>query len=92
MIKAVKKRVRRKLKRPARQMAKDMNVSVTSMIKIIKKYIKLLPYKIRKRQYLTPAQKQKRLDRAIIFLQDLKTGKVEQEIGFLMINSSQLKL
>ena len=92
MINAVQERVRRNPKRSTRQMAKDMIVSVTSMIKIIKKYVKLLPYKMRKRQYLTPAQKQKRLDRAIIFLQELMTGKVEQEIGFLMINSSQLKL
>ena len=44
---------------------------------IIKKYLKLLPYKMRKKQYLTFVQKQKRLNRAKILLRDLKAGTAE---------------
>ena len=60
MIIAVQQRVWRNLKRSARQMAKYMNVSVTSTRRIVKNNLKLLPYKIRKRQYLTYVQKQKK--------------------------------
>ena len=74
MIKAVRVRVRRNLKRSARQTAKDMNVSVTSMNTIVKYDFKLSPYKMRKRQYLTPAQKHKRLERARFLLGELKAG------------------
>ena len=66
-IKAVQQKVRRNTKRSARQMAKDMNVSVTSTKWIIKKYLKLLPYKMRKRLYLTAVQKQNRLNRVEIW-------------------------
>ena len=43
MIKSVQERVRRNRKRSARQIAKDMNVSVTLMRRIIKNDLKLLP-------------------------------------------------
>ena len=60
-------------------MAKDMNVVVTSMRRIIKNDLNMLPYNMRKRQYLTLVQKQKkRLDRAKILLRDLKAGTAEQ--------------
>ena len=65
MIKAVQGRV----KIFARQMAKYINMRVTSMRRIIKNYLKLLSYKMRKRQHLTPFEKQKRLDGANIFLE-----------------------
>ena len=42
----------------------------------------MLPYKIKKRKYLTRVQKQKRLDRAKILLRDLKSGTTEQDIVF----------
>ena len=68
-------------------------MSVTSMRRIIKSDLKLLPYKMRKRQYLTLVQKQKRLSRANILLRHLKGGTAEQNIVFfLMQNSSQLNL
>ena len=68
MIKAVQEKVRRNLKRSARQMAKDMNV--TSMRRIIKNDLKLLPYKMIKRQYLTSFKKQKKnVIKQIFFLE-----------------------
>lgn len=82
VIKAVRERVRRNPKRSARQMAKDMNVSVTSMRTIVKNDLQLSPYKMRKRQYLTPAQKHKRLERAKLLLGELKAGTAEREIVF----------
>ena len=83
VIKAVQERVRRNPKRSVRQMAKDMNVSVTSMRTIMTKVLQLFPYKKRKRQFLTPLQKHKRLERAQLLLRELKAGTAEQEIIFL---------
>ena len=92
MIKAVQEKVRRNLKRSARQMAKDMNV--TSMRRIIKNDLKLLPYKMIKRQYLTSFKKQKKKrDKANILLRDLKLARQREKLFFfLMKNSSQLNL
>ena len=47
--KDVQERVTRNTKKSERQMAIDMNVSVTSMRRIIKNDLKLLPYKMIKR-------------------------------------------
>ena len=44
MIKAVQERLRRNPKRSAREVAKDMNVSVTSMRRIIKMTSSCFPY------------------------------------------------
>ena len=68
-----------------------MNVSVASMKTIIKNNFQLTLYKMRKRQYLTPAQKNKKLERANIILREMKAGTAEWEIVFLMKNSSQMK-
>ena len=63
-------------------MVKDMNVSVTLMRTIVTKDLQLFPYKKRKRQFLTPLQKHKRLERAQLLLRELKVGTTEQEIIF----------
>ena len=77
-IKTVQEMVRRNSKRSARQVAKEMNVSVTSMRRVIKNYLMLLPYKMWMRQNL----KEKRLDRAKIFLRNWKAGTTKREIVF----------
>ena len=59
-----------------------MNASVTSMRPIVKNDLQLSPYKMRKRQYLTPAQKHKRLERARFLLGELKAGTAQREIVF----------
>ncbi|XP_076044989.1 uncharacterized protein LOC143027560 [Oratosquilla oratoria] len=74
--------MRRNPKRSIRKLAKDMNVSNTSMRTIVRKDLRLSPYKMRKRQFLTPLQKQKRLERAQILLRELKTDTAAQEIIF----------
>ena len=81
-IKSVQQRLRRNPKRSTRQMSKDMNVNMTSIRSIIKNDLKLLPYKIRKREYVTPVQKQKSLGRAKILLKGLKACTTQCEIVF----------
>ena len=63
MNKAVQERVRRNSKRSARQMAKDMNVSATSMRAFFKNDLRLLSFKMRKRSHTcTIAQKKNLID------------------------------
>ena len=71
MIKAVRERVRRNPKRSARQMAKDINVSVTSMRTIVKNDIQLSLYKIRK----------KNLERTWFHLGELKAGTAQKDFS-----------
>ena len=63
-------------------MAKNKKVRVTSMRTIVKNDLQLSPYKIRKRQYFTPAQKHKRLEGARFLLGELKAGTAQREIVF----------
>ena len=63
-------------------MAKDMNVSVTSMRTIVKNDFRLFPYKMRENKYLTPAQKHKRLVRVRFLLGKLKAGTAQRENTF----------
>ena len=91
MIRAARKRVRKNPKRSLRQIVKDMKVSVTS-IRTIKNDLLVSSYKRRKRQYLTPIQKLKRLERASFFLGELKADTAQRERSFFkMKNSSLLK-
>ena len=76
-------------KRSARQIAKGTNASLTSMRRIIKNDLKLLPYKMRRRQYLTPVQNQNIFDRAKIL--EGWHGRARTRF-YLMKKSSQLKL
>ncbi|XP_076042036.1 uncharacterized protein LOC143025940 [Oratosquilla oratoria] len=82
VVNAVRERMRRNPKRSIRKLAKDMNVSNTLMRTIVRKDLRLSPYKMRKRQFLTPLQKQKILERAQILLRELKTDTAAQEIIF----------
>ena len=62
-------------------MAKYMNASVAIMRNIKKiNDLQLFLYKMRKRQYLTHAEKHKRLGRANSLLGELKVGLAEREI------------
>ena len=70
VIKAVRERVKRNPKRSARQMAKDMNVSVASMRAILKNDLQLSPYKMRKRQYPHLLKSTKVLNEQTFFLEN----------------------
>ena len=59
-----------------------MSVSVASIGTNFKNNLQLSPYKMRKRQYLTPAQKHKRLETKNILLEELKSGTAEPEIDY----------
>ena len=63
-------------------MAKYMNASVVSMRTILKNNLQLSPYKMRRRQLITPTQKHKRLERAKLLLGELKANTAEREIFF----------
>lgn len=64
MVRKVKKRIQRNPKQSAEKLARDLNVSASSVRRMLKIDLQLKPYKIQKVQDLTPAQKKLRLDRA----------------------------
>ena len=86
------KKVRKDPKRFARKIAKDINLSATSVRRVIKNDLKLLPYRMIKRQYLTPVQKQKIIDRTKVLLKYLSLAGQSNTSFFLNKNASQLKL
>ena len=81
MINAVRARIRCNLKRSMRAIALDMNVSEKMIRNIVKTNLKMSSLKMQTRQHLTDLQK-KRLARAKIFLNKLKTGTNTSEIIF----------
>lgn len=64
MVRKLKKRIVRNPKQSANKLAGQLNVSATSVRRMLKIDLELKPYKIQKVQDLTPAQKKVRLQRA----------------------------
>lgn len=64
MVRKVKKRIDRNPKQTAQSLAKDLQISSSSVRRILKIDLQLKPYKIQMVQDLTPAQKKVRLDRS----------------------------
>lgn len=64
MVRKVKARIQRNPRQSATKLAKSLNVSDSSIRRILKNELQLKPYKIQKVQGLTPAQKAIRLQRA----------------------------
>ena len=60
----IRSRIRRNPRRSMRQMAKDIQISEGSVRKIVKKQLKLHPYKLAKAHLLTEEKKGERLKRA----------------------------
>ncbi|XP_072395165.1 uncharacterized protein [Diabrotica undecimpunctata] len=63
MVRKVKARLERNPRRSGNQMAKELKISQRSMQRILKKGIKVKPYKFQKAHNLTPKQKKVRLER-----------------------------
>lgn len=64
MVRKVKARIQRNPRQSAAKLSKDLNVSDSSIRRILKNELKLKPYKIQKVQDLTPAQTAVRLQRS----------------------------
>ncbi len=60
----VRKRVKRNPRRSIRKMAKDLHISVSSVRRIVKKKLDLIPYKLVKAHFLTEKMKNDRLQKA----------------------------
>lgn len=61
--KIVKKRIDRNPRKSIRKLAKELKTSVTSMHRLVRDKLKLIPYKLQKKQALSDAQTIKRLAR-----------------------------
>ena len=72
LIKIIKNKIKKNPKRTVRRLALEANVSRMTIHNILKKDLKLYPYKMVKRQLLTEATKKKRLERAKLLLQRLR--------------------
>ncbi|CAG9826089.1 unnamed protein product [Diabrotica balteata] len=64
MVRKVKARLERNPRRSGNQMAKEQKIFQRSMQRILKKKLKVKPYKFQKAHNLTPKQKKVRLERA----------------------------
>ena len=71
IVKNVRDRIRRNPGRSANEMAKEMNVSSSSMQRLLKNDLGLKPYKQQKMHKLTAAQKKVRLERSKLLLRRL---------------------
>ncbi len=56
-------------------MAKEAKMPASSMRRLVRKDLKMCPYRLKKRQLLSEVTRNKRLIRAKIFLNQLKSGK-----------------
>ena len=81
-IKCIKERIRRNPKRSMRKMAKSLDMDEKTVRNIVKKDLKLSPFKKTNSQQLTDLQKQKRLERSKILLNAMKDGTQAGEIVF----------
>ena len=82
VINAVRARIRRNIKRSKRKMAREMDVSEKTMRSIVKTDLKFSPIKLQTCHYLANLQKEKRVARAKILLNKMKSGTDTEEIIF----------
>ena len=78
VVSAVKKKMKRNPQRSVRKVAKEANISRSSMQRIVKNDLQLCPYKKQSRQLISEPSKQKRLHRGKLIFQEMEraTGKV----------------
>lgn len=79
-IKRVREKIRRNPERSARRLAKEENVSATSMRRLLAKDLGLKPYRKRKIHGLSDEQKKKRLERSKLLLKRHGVRKVKKII------------
>eukprot|EP00095_Tigriopus_kingsejongensis_P008357 maker-scaffold1160_size58366-snap-gene-0.8 protein:Tk08357 transcript:maker-scaffold1160_size58366-snap-gene-0.8-mRNA-1 annotation:"peptidyl-prolyl cis-trans isomerase-like 2" len=63
------------------QMAKESKISRTTMTRVVKDDLKMIPYRLQKRQVLSALQKDKRIKRSRILLQELKSGTAQNVVN-----------
>ncbi|CAP35122.1 Protein CBG17465 [Caenorhabditis briggsae] len=93
-VKAVREKVRRNARRSMKKMSDDMDISYTSMRRIVRKELKMTSYRATKAAILSQANKEKRLikakrllagtrkkDRLITIFSDEKLFRVEAEFN-----------
>lgn len=68
LIKRVREKIRRNPRRSMRKLAKDHNVGVTTMHKLVREDIGVKPFKLQYRQLLSAPTRQKRLERSKLLL------------------------
>ena len=74
LIKNTREKLRRNPARSATKLAKEANVSPSTMRRLLNDDLKVKPYKITKRQLLSDITKKKRLERAKLLLQKILDG------------------
>uniref|UniRef100_A0A3P8TI71 Paired domain-containing protein n=1 Tax=Amphiprion percula TaxID=161767 RepID=A0A3P8TI71_AMPPE len=73
-VERVKKRVQRNPRRSMRATAKEVNISRTSLRRIVKQDLGLKALKMQHRQLISAASKKKRLDRGKMMLQEIQSA------------------
>ena len=81
-VKKVRERIRRNPRRSANEMAKEMEVSSSSMQRILENDLGLKPYKRQKVHELTAKQKKVRLDRSKLLLSRHASGEIPNIVSF----------
>ena len=74
LIKKIREKLRRNPRRSTRKLAKEANVSRSTIQRVLARDLKVKPYKITKLQLLSDVTKKKRFERSKILLNKLVVG------------------
>ena len=74
MIKRIQEKIKRNPKRSIRRLAKTSEMSPRTMRRLVQENLKMFSFTLKKRQALSAAVKQKRLERSKILLKKFKSG------------------
>ena len=74
LIKKIREKLRRNPRRSTRKLAKEANVSCSTIQRVLARDLKVKPYKSTKRQLLSDATKKRRFERSKILLNKLVVG------------------
>lgn len=81
-INAVREKIRRNPKRSMRRMAAETGMSATTMRELVHKDLGMSSFKMERRHFFTDAQKEKRLRRSKILLNELRRDTDAHEVVF----------
>ncbi len=74
VIKAIREKIGRNPKRSMKKMARDTGMLAATMMRLVRKDLKMTPYRLKKRQLLCAVTRDKRLFRAKVLLSKLKAS------------------
>ena len=74
MIKRIREKIRRNSKRSIRRLAKTSEMNTRTMRRLVHEDLKMFSFALQKRQALSAAVKQKRLERSKILLKKFRSG------------------